>query len=166
MTPMYVVFDGEKDGWAYAYMKGWKKNDRIEFDFNDAHELDGMTSSAKNEQYVKSFLKPRMEKSGSVLVLIGESTKHLYKYIRWELELALSLKKPIIAVNLNDKRQIDMDRCPAIIRDECVIHISYERDVMRYAMEHWPSGYRSLTLEQKNGGWRYYSDETYKNLGL
>ena len=53
---------------------------------------------------------------------------------RWELELALELKKPIIVVNLNKTRQMDDALCPAILRIECVIHVAYERDIMRFAM--------------------------------
>src|ERR1700730_6841568 len=46
--PTYVVFDGDNDKWAYAYMKGWKINDRIDFDFRDAHDLDTMTGRAQD----------------------------------------------------------------------------------------------------------------------
>lgn len=92
--PVYIVFDGDQDGLQYQMMRAWKANNKIEFDFEDAHELDSMTSAAQNEQYVKSFLRPRMVKSDAVLVLLGKNTKYLYKYIRWELELALELKKP------------------------------------------------------------------------
>jgi len=76
------------------------------------------------------------------------------------------LDKPIIAVNLNNKRSLDVDRCPAIIRDKCVVHISYERDIMRFAMANWPSGYRGLSVQEKANGWRYYNDQIYKNLDL
>jgi hypothetical protein len=42
----YVVFDGDNDKWAYAFMKGWKENRSIDFDYQDAHDLDGMTGRA------------------------------------------------------------------------------------------------------------------------
>ncbi len=35
----YIIFDGDNDMWAYAYMKGWKTNDQIDFNFYDAHDL-------------------------------------------------------------------------------------------------------------------------------
>ena len=47
--PTYVIFDGDKDQWAYQYMRGWQLNDRIDFDFRDAHDLDNMTSRAQGE---------------------------------------------------------------------------------------------------------------------
>jgi hypothetical protein len=61
--PVYVAFDGDKDKWAYAFMKGWKTNERVDFDFEDAHDLDAMTGRAQSEQYVKSMLKERMKAS-------------------------------------------------------------------------------------------------------
>ena len=35
----YVIFDGDNDRWAYAFLKGWNESDHIEFDFYDAHDL-------------------------------------------------------------------------------------------------------------------------------
>ena len=49
MAPVYVAFDGDKDKWAYAFMKGWKTNERVDFDFEDAHDLDAMTGRAQSE---------------------------------------------------------------------------------------------------------------------
>ena len=97
----YVIFDGDNDQWAYRYIRGWDANPNIPFSFYDSHDLDGMTASAQNEAYVKGKLRERMKKSDSVLVLIGETTRHLYKFVRWEIELALELDLPVVAVNLN-----------------------------------------------------------------
>jgi hypothetical protein len=35
----YIVFDGDRDRWAYASMRGWKALDNIDFDFRNAHDL-------------------------------------------------------------------------------------------------------------------------------
>jgi hypothetical protein len=110
MGPVYVVFDGDKDKWAYGYMKGWKTNQRVDFDFEDAHDLDSMTGRAQNEEYVKSILKERMKQSDALVVIVGESTKHLRKFVRWEIELALELGLPIIVTNLNNKTEMDPER--------------------------------------------------------
>ncbi len=47
----YVIFDGDEDKWAYGFMKGWKKNDNVDFDFRDAHDEDNMTSRAQGEAF-------------------------------------------------------------------------------------------------------------------
>ena len=83
--PTYVIFDGDNDKWAYAYMLGWKKNQHINFDFRDAHDLDNMTGRAQDEAYVKKNLRERMERSSAVIVLVGPKTKFLYKYLRLEI---------------------------------------------------------------------------------
>lgn len=154
----YVVFDGDNDKWAYAYMNGWKKNKNIDFTYENAHDLDTMTGWAQDEQYVKSKLRERMSKSTAVVVLVGEKTKNLYKYVRWELELALELGLPIIAANLNDKNRQDGDRCPAIIRDKgCVVHIPYKLAALKHAMTNWPIEFGRQSPADRAGGARYYS---------
>ena len=155
--PSYVIFDGDNDKWAYGYMKGWKQNDRVDFDFRDAHELDSMTGRAQGEAYVKSNLRERMRRSKAVIVLIGEKTKNLYKFVRWEVDLAIELDLPIIAMNLNKKNRQDADRCPAIIRDNSrVVHIPFSMEAIKHALDHWPDEYARLAASEKSGGARYY----------
>lgn len=154
----YVIFDGDNDKWAYAYMKGWKENRNIDFSYQDAHDLDNMTSRAQDEQYVKSNLRERMKQSTAVIVLVGEKTKNLYKYVKWELELALELGLPIIAANLNKTNGQDNDQCPATIRDKaCVVHIPYTLEAIKHAMSDFPTFFRGLSKEQKSAsnGYRY-----------
>lgn len=135
MGPIYVAFDGDKDKWAYAFMKGWKTNNRVDFDFEDAHDLDAMTSRAQNEAYVKANLKERMKKSDALVVIVGESTKNLYKFVRWEIENAIDLGLPIIVTNLNNKTRMDPDRCPAILKDLSAVHIPFKKDALARARE-------------------------------
>lgn len=153
----YIVFDGDNDGWAYRYMNGWTANRNIDFKYQNAHDLDTMTSRAQNEEYVKSKLRERMRQSTAVVVLVGDKTKNLYKFVRWELELALELGLPIIAANLSKKNGQDDARCPAIIRDKgSVVHIPYTLEALKFAMANWPGGFRKLSTAEINGGWRYY----------
>jgi len=162
----YVIFDGDNDKWAYAYMKGWKVNERVEFDFQDAHDLDNMTGAASSEAYVKSRLKERLQRSKSVVVLIGEGTKNLYKYVRWEIELAISLGLPIVVVNLNGERGMDNTLCPAILRNQCAVHVSYQKAIIKHALDNWPAEYKGLPLEKKSSGARTYSKAVYDSLGI
>jgi len=164
--PTYVIFDGGNDMWAYGFMLGWVRNDKVAFDFKDAHDLDTMTSRAQGEEYVKKHLRARMEKSVAALVIVGESTKNLYKFIRWELELAQSLGLPIVATNLNDKRRQDDDLCPPIIRNTCVLHVAFRMAIIRKALDEWPGEFSRLSAAERAQGWRYYNDEIYRSVGL
>jgi hypothetical protein len=134
----YVIFDGDKDRYAYVFMRGWKVNERVEFDFRDAHDLGAMTGRAQDEAYVKSELRKRMDASKQVIVLVGESTKNLRKFVGWEIDLAVSLELPIIVVNLNGYRQMDPDRCPVPFRTGYIVHVAYKRAIIKYALDNFP----------------------------
>jgi len=167
MAPVYVAFDGDNDKWAYAFMKGWKTNNRVDFDFEDAHDLDSMTSRAQNEAYVKANLKERMKRSDALLVVVGEKTKNLCKFVRWEIELALELGLPIIVANLNNKTAMDDDLCPVILRNACAIHIPFKKDAIKYALENYPQAFRAMNATTKAAGPRFYNrPEWYKGMGL
>jgi hypothetical protein len=156
----YVVFDGDNDKWAYSFMKGWKAHQHMGFYFDDAHEILALTHRAKSEIYIKSKLSQRLQHTDIVLVLIGESTRYLYRYVRWELEIALELGLPIIAVNLNKKRSLDTALCPPIIRDEDVLHIPYQMAAIKFALADFPTFFKTTKLS----GPYYYPESIYKRL--
>src|SRR5205823_5538990 len=92
----YVIFDGDNDMWAYAYMKGWKVNEHIDFNFHDAHDIRPLTDRA-SEETVRQRLRERFSDAKQVIVLIGKETRNLYRFVRWEMEIAENLDLPIIA---------------------------------------------------------------------
>jgi hypothetical protein len=155
----YVAFDGDKDIWAYRYLRGWSANKRIDFELLDAHDLSNMTARAQDEAYVKSKLRERILKSNVFVLLVGESTKFLHKFVGWEIDLALELGLAMIIVNLNSKVDIDQDRCPARLRTTCAVHIPFKLAAIRHALDHWPSEFRGLDNLEKGRGPRSYSKE-------
>ncbi len=160
----YVVFDGDKDIWAYGYMKGWKSSENVEFNFHDAHEIASLTANATNEQYVKRALRERFASAKQVACLVGENTKSLFRYVRWELETALDLDIPIIAVNLTGERRMDPDRCPPVIRDTYTVHVPFRAAIVQYALDNFPNEYAKRDKNAK--GPRVYNESVYKKLGL
>src|SRR5262249_19007772 len=148
----YVAFDGDKDMWAYGFMKGWSRNHRIDFELLDAHDLDNITSRARDEYYVKGKLRERMNQSRTFVLLVGEATKYLHKYVGWEIDLAIEMGLPIIVVNLNNKTSMDVDFCPAKVRDLCAVHIPFKLAAIRHALGNWPTFYSAGNLK---GAWHY-----------
>src|SRR6266516_7196587 len=151
----YVIFDGDNDMWAYAYMKGWKSNQNIDFNFYDAHDIRTITDRA-SEETIKRTLRERFSSAKQVIVLIGEHSRNLYRYVRWEMEIALKLDLPIIAVNLNGKREMDTNCCPPILRGEYVVHVPYKKDIIKYTLDNFPQEY--LKRKSEDVGDRVYSD--------
>lgn len=160
----YVAFDGDKDIHYYRLMKAWKQNDNSNFNFHDAHDL-AQSRDSSSEETIKRSLQLRMQGSHLFVLLVGESTKYLYKFVRWEIEQALKREMPIVVVNLNGKRAMDLDRCPSLIQDELSLHISYNTKIMQKALESWPGSYRSLKAQNAKGPY-YYEESVYKSLGL
>lgn len=162
---VYVCFDGDNDIHYYWLMKAWKQNDNVSyFDFYDAHNLNTARDSSL-ERSIKRKLSDRLRNTKTFVVLIGESTRYLYKFVRWEMEQALALDLPIIGVNLNGLRYQDPNRCPPIIRDELAVHVSYNAAILQSALETWPAHHRSLRHQGKTGP-HYYLQNHYEALGL
>ncbi len=161
----YIIFDGDNDKWAYARMKGWKALENIDFHFEDAHDEYTLTNQASDETYIKGKLKRRFETAKQTIVLIGDNTKNLYKYVRWELEIAQSLNLPIIAVNLNGDRKQNSDTCPPIIRDTFVVHIPFKLKIIKYSLDNFASFFYKRTTNSINGA-LLYPDHLYESLGL
>ena len=158
----YVCFDGDTDIHYYWLMKAWKKNDGFSFNFFDAHDLNTARDTSLPAT-IKQKLRERLRNSKVFVVLIGAKTRYLYEFVRWEMEQALKLEMPIIAVNLNGLRKMDRLRCPPIIRDELAIHVSYEAAILEYALDNWQTKHDSLKCHG-NSGPHYYRDHIYSSL--
>jgi hypothetical protein len=160
----YVIFDGDNDMWAYAFMKGWKSNENMDFNFYDAHDIRPLTDRA-SEDTVKRALRERFSNAKQVVVLVGENTRNLYRFVRWEIEIAEQLNLPIIVVNLNDKREMDSARCPPILRQWTAVHVAFKAKIIQLALDRYPEEYSSINASEQ-GQPRCYSDSVYTQLGL
>ncbi|MCK6594968.1 MAG: TIR domain-containing protein [Bacteriovoracaceae bacterium] len=160
----YVAFDGDKDIHYYRLMMAWKQNDHTNFNFYDAHDITQSRDSS-SEETIKRSLQVRMNESKVFVLLVGESTKYLYKFVKWEIEQALKRDLPIIVVNLNGTRQIDVDRCPSILKDHKALHVSFNAAILQKALEEWPSSYERIKSDSSSGPF-YYNENTYKSLGI
>ncbi|MDE2716970.1 MAG: TIR domain-containing protein [Chloroflexota bacterium] len=160
----FVSFDGDNDMHYYRLMCAWKRNDNIPFNFFDAHDLNTARDSSQ-EVSIKRQLRTRLLNAKIVVSLIGEHTRYLYKFVRWELEQSLDLGLPIVAVNLNGRRSVDQNRCPPIIRERLVIHINFGSRILQHALDNWPARFARLR-EQGIDGPRYYVDDVYTRLAL
>ena len=160
---IYVSMDADNDLHYYYLMKAWKQSDNTNFDFRDAHDIN--TILDKSEASIKAGLQERFRHTKVFILLVGEHTKYLYKYVRWEIEEAIKRGIPCIVVNLNGKRSMDSERCPALIRDHLAIHVSFNSRILQYTLDYWPASESIKRKEGKTGPY-YYKDDVYEKLGL
>lgn len=160
----YVAFDGDTDMWAYRLMTAWKSNENMDFNFYNAHDLNSARDTS-TEESIKAQLRVRMANAKQMVLLVGEKTKYLRKFVPWEIELARKKDMPIIVVNLNKKRTYDPSLCPSAVGDEIyTMHISFNAKIMQYALDNFPTAYY-LHKDKKTGNYSY-KDSVYEDLGL
>jgi hypothetical protein len=159
----YIAFDGDTDMSYYRMMTAWHANPKFSFEFHDAHDLNTARDSSQEES-IKRQLRERFANSKEFIVLVGEKTKLLRKFVLWEMEVAVKLGLPIIGVNLNGSRTRD-DRCPAAIWDELAIYVPFGAKIIEHALEHWPSSHASYKGKGETGPY-FYKDSVYESLGM
>ena len=160
----YVCFDGDTDIRYYRLMQAWHQSDRTRFTLYNAHDLNTARDTSQPES-IKRQLRERLLNTKVFVVLIGERTRYLTRFVRWEMEQALKLGLPIIGVNLNGLRSRDAARCPPTIRDEVAIYISFNAAILQFALEHWPDSHRMYLAKGESGPF-FYKSAIYGRLGL
>lgn len=161
---MFVSFDGDTDMHYYRLMQAWHQNDGIDFNFYNAHDINSARDSSL-ESSIKAQLAERMQNTKIFILLVGERTRYLTKFVQWEIEQAISRELPIIVVNLNGQRFMDETRCPTTAKQTLAVHISFNAAIMQHSLDNWPTTHEKLTREGKTGPY-YYKEEVYKGLGL
>lgn len=161
----YVAFDGDKDMHYYRLLEAWRDNDKIDFGFLGAHDINSARDSSQTES-IRAQLRERLQNSKIMLLLVGESTNRLIKFVKWEIEYAHKIDLPIVVANLNKKRSYDSSRCPSVVLDGDVytVHISYERNIIKHALDNFPGHYSKN--KGAGGAKLVYPDSVYTNLGL
>jgi len=160
----YVAFDADSDIRYYNLMQAWKKNDNTSFNFYDAHDLNNLMPYS-SEETIKVKLAERLSNTKVFILLVGDTTRNLYKFVRWEIEQAIKRKIPIIVVNLNGKRSKDSNLCPAILNNELAIHVSFNQKIIEYAINNWEAS-DTKHREDGNTGAYHYNTSVYDQLGI
>lgn len=160
----FVSFDGDSDMAYYRLMQAWTQNDGIDFNFYNAHDLN-IARDSSQESSIKAQLAERMRNSKVFVLIVGERTRYLTKFVRWEIDQAISRDLPIIVVNINGKRSVDVERCPLLAKETLAVHISFNAAIMQHALDNWPQSHEKLQSEGKSGPY-YYKDDVYRRQGL
>ena len=139
---------------SYRLMTAWKAHDKIDFDFCDCQLQSEVRS--EDEQYVKRRCRERINMAGTYLLLIGVDTRHKYKYVRWEAEVAIEKQCRIIGVNLDGCRTLNETTCPPFLRNVGAIFTPYSPQIIAHALRH--------VTRKTSGNWQF-QDDVYTKLG-
>ena len=96
--------------------------------------------------------------SDYVVVIVGDSQIDPEGLDTQALNAAAWMKRPIIALNINQLKDIDNDRFPKLIADQLVLHIPMEGQAIKHALQSWrDEAFRVRTMGQV-GPVHYTSD--------
>jgi hypothetical protein len=146
----------------YRTMLMWKANDNIDFNFYNAHDLNYARDSS-HEESIKRQLRERMQNAKHFILLVGESTRYLTKFVKWEVEYARKLDLPMIVSNLNGTRDYDASRCPSWVVDTetSTVHIAFGKDIIKHALDNFPDWY---AVNKYKGSKLRYPASVYSGL--
>jgi lysophospholipid acyltransferase (LPLAT)-like uncharacterized protein len=148
-------------------MEAWRDNDKIDFDFYDAHDLYISRDTSKPET-IKRNLRERMKNAKQIVLLGSKKGKKKgsdgTSFLAHEVEVAIEFDLPVVVANLDGDRTIDRNYIPSpfLDVDYYTLSASFQPAIIRYALDHYATAYSQST----NTGPHYYKADTYTSLGL
>lgn len=98
------------------------------------------------------------------ILLVGEHTKNLIKFVRWEIETAIEMDIPIIYANLNGKKKMDNALCPPILKNHIALHVKFGMKPIKKALDVWTAEYIAKQRSEGKSGPYSLTDSVYKEF--
>lgn len=162
----YVAFASEDIG-RYRMMEAWKANERIDFDFFDAHDLYVSRDTSKPET-IKRNLRERLKNAKQVVLLGSADGKRKggdgVSFLAHEVEVIIEFNLPVVISNLDQDRTVDRNYIPAplLAADYYTLSVSYQPKIIMYALDNYAVNFSGNTKK----GPHQYPAKVYSDLGL
>lgn len=162
----YVAFASE-DIKYYRLMEAWRDNDKIEFDFYDAHDLYISRDTSKPET-IKRNLRERLKNAKQVVLLGSDAARKKggdgNSFLAHEVGVAIEFDLPVVVANLDGSR-IGLNKYipqPFIDEKYHTLSVSFQPKIIMYALDDYAVSYKK---NNRIGGHQYISS-VYEKLGL
>lgn len=153
---IYVIFNHSTDMLTFSEIKSSCNAEDSNNYFYTIDYVDDNNNEIKANIAIKTAF--------AVLVMVDSDSKYLGGMYDYEIEIALHIEKPIIVVNKNGNRSIDLDNCPISLRNKFALHISNSPNIINAAISVWPLYYDMHKDEEKHS--MYLEDSIYKHYNL
>lgn len=141
----FVSFASE-DLHYYRLMCAWKANERIEFDFVDAHDIN-VARDTSTPETIKRRLSERLANTKQVVLLVGDEARakaaRPSSFLYHEVNTIQQLDIPVIFANLNKSRQAQIARIPAALVNRYTISVPFGPKPIKFALDDFPDTYRA-----------------------
>lgn len=162
----YIAFASE-DIKSYRLMEAWRDNEKIDFNFFDAHDLFISRDTSKPET-IKRNLRERLKNAKQVVLLGSTDAKKKggdgVSFLAHEIEVIQEFDLPIVVANLNGERVVNENFIPKPLLDAryYTLSVSFQVKVIKFALDDYAVNYRS----NKGKGPHQYTAKVYNDLGL
>lgn len=95
----FLSFRGEDELKVWA-LRGLSEFKNVDFEMDDVSLRNAINS--KDDAYVRSVIRPKIETCAVCVCLIGENTHKSRKWVPWEIDLAAEEIKEIIAMRFKN----------------------------------------------------------------
>lgn len=162
----FVSFASEDIG-SYWLMTAWKANKKIDFNFQDAHDLNTALDTSHPET-IRRRLRERLTNTKQVVMLVGDDTRRIAarssRFLYYEVEVIRKLGLPIVFANLNKSRDSQSGRMPSLLESDYTLSVSFQPAIIKYALDDWTERFPVDKLTKT--GPHFYKPRVYKSLGL
>ncbi|KJL32260.1 TIR domain-containing protein [Microbacterium azadirachtae] len=161
----YVAFASE-DISSYRLMEAWRENDKIDFDFFDAHDLYISRDTSKPET-IKRNLRERLKNAKQIVLLGSANAKKKgsdgTSFLAHEVKVMAEFNLPIVVANLDGDRTIDRNFIPdpLLEADYYTLSVSFQPKIIQFALDKYVPGFASSS----STGPHYYKENVYAQLG-
>lgn len=161
---IYVAMDASKDIKYYEEFKLMLRNNGVKHNIFDG--IDYYKEFDKTPDDVLKFkIQKNLERADVIVVLLSKTLKSMRKFSKWQIEHAVNIGKPIIAVNPNRIRSVDYDVCPTILKSHLSLHIPYDAVVFELAVMNWPKSHEEHMKNEKEQRKIYkYAESVYQQI--
>ena len=125
---VFISFDYDNDRHYKNLLLAWNSNNDFDFEFYDGSLKEGINST--NAPYIKSRLKPLIEKSSHVLCIVGKESG-TNDWINWEVQTGVDNKKRLVGVKLDRTYESP----PALLNNSAAWALSYTFESIKKALD-------------------------------
>lgn len=162
----YVAFASENIGY-YRLMEAWRDNNKIDFNFLDAHDLYVSRDTSKPET-IKANLRRRMDNAKQIVLLGSPEARRKgsdgVSFLAHEVKVAQEFDLPIVIAHLDQSRTGNLANIPQPLLDAKyhIMSVSFQVKIIQYALDHYAPNYAA----NRTTGHKIYLASTYTSLGL
>tara|TARA_A100001037_G_scaffold300171_1_gene327171 strand:+ start:1286 stop:1927 length:642 start_codon:yes stop_codon:yes gene_type:complete len=156
---VFFSLNHDTDYGVYQEMLAWLSTEGIEVKPWTTTELSHASRDADRHES-NAHLIEQVIRSDYVVVIVGNTQIDAESVDTRALNTAAWMKRPMIALNINQRCDIDEKRFPSLIADQLILHIPMEGQTFNHALESWrDEAFRFRAMGQI--GPAHYTEEIY-----